>query len=526
MLDTLLQFFGRTHPMVLHLPIGLLFALGAIEGIALFRREAPLGGVRRSLAWLVAISAVIAALSGLSLSTEEGYLGETLFQHKVLGIAMSVVALFVALLSHHSAHTWARRLYVGALLLALALVVPAGHLGASMTHGDDFLFAPFRTARATPAPSGSPGLQTPYALTIAPILERSCVGCHGESKKKGGLGLHTPEAIVYGGNGGEVIAAGDASSSEIIRRLRLPLDDDEHMPPPKKPQLAERDVLAIEAWVNSGDLFGESAPTRAGGAPKESAVGAPVAPIPAKIPHASPEAFKALADALVFAAPVESGSELLTVDFSAVARALDDERIAGLLTRVREQAHDVSLARAPVGERTLRVLRAMPNLSRLNLAECRVNDEALAILSGHPTLRELVVAQGAMTDASVASLIGLPALARVFIWQSGLSPEGIQKLRDARGALGIDTGEGLAAKPLESEGDLKFTGDRVLPGQAPIGAASIDLKPSNAVCPVSGKPVEPKYTVLYKSKLVGFCCQHCAASFWEAPEKYEGKLGG
>jgi hypothetical protein len=50
-----------------------------------------------------------------------------------------VAAVLTALLQQR------RRLagYAVFLLLTLGLLIPAGHLGASMTHGPDFLFEPF-----------------------------------------------------------------------------------------------------------------------------------------------------------------------------------------------------------------------------------------------------------------------------------------------------------------------------------------------------------------------------------------------
>ena len=37
---------------------------------------------------------------------------------------------------------------------------------------------------------------------------------------------------------------------------------------------------------------------------------------------------------------------------------------------------------------------------------------------------------------------------------------------------------------------------------------------------MSGKAVDPHYVILYEGKLVGFCCEKCAAAFWEDPKKY------
>ena len=49
-------------------------------------------------------------------------------------------------------------------------------------------------------------------------------------------------------------------------------------------------------------------------------------------------------------------------------------------------------------------------------------------------------------------------------------------------------------------------------------------KPVNAKCPVSGDPVDARYTVNYEGKTVGFCCPDCLPEFKKDPEKYMKKL--
>jgi YHS domain-containing protein len=41
---------------------------------------------------------------------------------------------------------------------------------------------------------------------------------------------------------------------------------------------------------------------------------------------------------------------------------------------------------------------------------------------------------------------------------------------------------------------------------------------------VTGKLVDPAYQVVFKGKLVGFCCPKCPEAFWADPTKYESKL--
>ena len=49
-------------------------------------------------------------------------------------------------------------------------------------------------------------------------------------------------------------------------------------------------------------------------------------------------------------------------------------------------------------------------------------------------------------------------------------------------------------------------------------------KPVNKLCPVSKEDVDPKVTVDYKGKTVGFCCDDCIPKFKADPDKYMANL--
>lgn len=49
--------------------------------------------------------------------------------------------------------------------------------------------------------------------------------------------------------------AGDAPSSELIKRALLPESDDDHMPPKGKPQLTENEINLLHWWIQNGANF-------------------------------------------------------------------------------------------------------------------------------------------------------------------------------------------------------------------------------------------------------------------------------
>ena len=68
---------------------------------------------------------------------------------------------------------------------------------------------------------------------IRPILSDACFHCHGPDKadRQGGLRLDLEEFSQKQGKSGlSAIVPGDLEESEMIFRIHLPEDDEEHMP--------------------------------------------------------------------------------------------------------------------------------------------------------------------------------------------------------------------------------------------------------------------------------------------------------
>jgi mono/diheme cytochrome c family protein len=83
---------------------------------------------------------------------------------------------------------------------------------------------------------------------IAPLLQKHCVGCHNADKARGGLDLTGREALLEGGDKGQVIVAGDAKKSRLYEMIAGPT--------PKMPRQADPlpadDVALVARWIDSG----------------------------------------------------------------------------------------------------------------------------------------------------------------------------------------------------------------------------------------------------------------------------------
>lgn len=104
------------------------------------------------------------------------------------------------------------------------------------------------SVRAAEAPS--------FARDVRPILARYCFKCHGpdDGQRQGGLRLDVRDSAVKAADSGKLaIVPGRPQASELIRRIQLPDDSDERMPPRStKLELSaeQRDIL--QRWIAAG----------------------------------------------------------------------------------------------------------------------------------------------------------------------------------------------------------------------------------------------------------------------------------
>lgn len=85
--------------------------------------------------------------------------------------------------------------------------------------------------------------------SIQPILDKNCVGCHGENGKDG-IDLRTYESVMKGGEHGAIVVAKDASGSTLVQALHG-MNGVKQMPM-KAPPLSASDIRKIEDWIAGG----------------------------------------------------------------------------------------------------------------------------------------------------------------------------------------------------------------------------------------------------------------------------------
>src|ERR1041385_5294323 len=107
---------------------------------------------------------------------------------------------------------------------------------------------------ASKLPPASDKKDVTYAKDIKPLLDNSCIKCHGAEKPKGKLRLDSLEGVLKGGVDGKVVEPGNSAKSMIVINVAYLGDEDEWMPPPKNKagikKLTDEQIGLIRAWID------------------------------------------------------------------------------------------------------------------------------------------------------------------------------------------------------------------------------------------------------------------------------------
>ncbi len=444
-----LPFLGRLHPVVLHLPIGLLAAVMLLEFPAFFRPSIRRNESLRLLIGATYFGSALAAIFGSLLSWEGGYPADALNWHKWWAVA-STVALFFAWIFDRPSGENPRRNVPGLLALGLAslTMVVAGHGGGSLTHGATFLAKylpvklPWSEAKPLATPPAALGSTTPVAPIpstpqakalapsvfteqIQPVLEDYCVQCHGPDKVKGKLRLNSFDLLKAGGENGEVVKAGDSAHSALITRLLLPVDDEDRMPPKGKPQPSPEIIKLLTWWIDHGGADNTT---------QLANVEVPAELQPLFIKHeelpvrSRADLQSALATDLV---PAVFTVRFISLDSASLAissKRATDEDVERLLP-VRGNLTHLDLGRSPLTDRALESISQFTHLENLRLDGIPLTDAGAAKLGSLHKLHSLNLNGTRITDQALLDLRRLKSLKKVYLWDTAVTAEAVEALQ-------------------------------------------------------------------------------------------------
>lgn len=426
-------FVGRMHPLVVHLPIGMLVLLAVIElaGWRCEKRRLP-AAVRTVMLLVAVVSAALAAGCGWLLARDGGYDETLLARHRWLGVGTAGLACVLLLVRRWS------RVYGMTLVATVAALALAGHDGGSLTHGRGYLaegapsfLRPLFGGRADgTSPPASIAEARVYPDVIHPMLSARCISCHGESKSDGDLRLDSFAALLDGGKNGTVFKPGDPAASLILRRLYLPLGDKKHMPPAGRPQPTEADLAVIAWWIEQGGSedarVADLTPTREMATLLAEQLGLPPPPVPDR--DATLLAAAKLESELgIVIRPLSANEPWLAANARLRGADFGDEQLAALRT-IAPALHHLDLGGTAITDAGLVYLQEMNELRRLQLDATAISDTGLLHLEPLVRLESLSLHTTAISDAGLESLRILPRLRRLYLWQTAVTSTAAKEL--------------------------------------------------------------------------------------------------
>jgi uncharacterized membrane protein len=432
----LILFFGRMHPLLVHLPIGFLTLLVIIEVASRIRRFKGATEAREVILIVTVLSAIASVTCGLMLSSAGGYDPSLLFWHKWMGISLACAIIAMA---------WAfyakrPRSYGALLLVTLLLLTPASHFGGSMTHGKNYLtaYAPAWlwprsgssvTMIASQKPIADVSSADIYTDLAQPVLQQNCMACHNADKDSGQLRLDSLASINHGGKTGPAIIAKNSANSLLIQRILLPTDDPHHMPPSGKPQPTDDQVQLLQWWIDSGAAEHEKVSQLDPSTDQIALVSRLLKlPLPAEPGELKPVALTDLQpqiDSLVVqlhivVTPVAVDQPWIIVNAS-LSRTFGDKELAAI-EPLQANIVDLNLAGTRVTNTGMTTVGAMTNLTRLRLDRTAITDAGLVPLKKLTKLNYLNLYSTAVTDNGLKILASLPSLRQLYLWKTKVDP--------------------------------------------------------------------------------------------------------
>ncbi len=433
----LLKVAGRMHPMVLHFPIVLLIIALVWETITAKKDDADLKEAGNWILLLASFTAVASALMGFFLSREEGYDSDAVFLHKWTGLAISLLAL--CWYAFKDVIRQKRMVTVSIGALGVAGIIMAGHQGAIITHGDNFLLAPITVDQLKPTVLFEDAIA--YTHLIKPILEAKCIACHNSSKAKGELVMETPEQLLKGGKKGKLWDTTAVGFGLMMQRVHLPMDEKMHMPPRGKVQLTDEEIKALYYWIKGGSSFTAKITDLASTDTLRTVAASFFKTIEGEsyaFEPAKETVIKKLNNDYRVVAPLAIGSPALGVEFFGASffKAEQLKELQG----IAEQIVSLTLNKMPVKDDDIKYITPLKNLRKLNLAFTQISGAALTQLKDLKELQQLSLSGTAVKTADLAVLKNLPKLSSLYIWNTAINSNDIAAIKKQFPKIAIGTG--------------------------------------------------------------------------------------
>ncbi|MCM5661796.1 c-type cytochrome domain-containing protein [Galbibacter mesophilus] len=425
----MIEFIGRLHPLIVHLPIG--FILFGVLLQVIDRKKAAYNNII-ALAYLAAgVIALVACLTGYLLYRTEGFTYAKVMGHLWWAVATALLCFVIYAGISNKVKALAKVPNGIYGILVVLFVSITGHLGGNLTHGEDYLTEPLPASVKKILGKDLKGKEMAikvndsnwketqvYPALIQPIFSNKCYSCHGERDQKGELALHTQEAIVKGGENGAVLEPMNLGKSKLYQYLILPKEDEKHMPPKDKTQLTKEEISLVEAWIAHGASFEKTV----GEMKVSKDVLLPFFPkeednLPKEAPkNASKEKIERLKQAGFFVENVSENTTFLSVSaINSPGLTLED---LNTVLEVPNHIVYLNLSNTKINDSCMLVLAKLPNLTELDLRNTAITGKGIDTLKVCRNLQKINLSGTAFKKENFDLLTGFSNLKKVILYST------------------------------------------------------------------------------------------------------------
>ena len=437
------EFIGHFHPLVVHLPIGILIFTFILELIQLksktkFNQAILLG------TFIGTAFAIVSAIMGWLLSLDGGYDEKLLNNHQYAGwILCFFCILLVIVKMFFSANVYFDKLNKSLWSIIIIVLFLVGHFGGSITHGADYLSLDLSAGNKevkkalsidsiSALPPEKQAQVNTYEGLIYPLLDAKCIQCHNSEKKKGNLQLTSIDLILKGGKKGPALTAYNANQSLMIQRMLLDPANDKHMPPKGKPQLNNKEINLIYWWVQHGASINDKLGVALLNDTVKNLIASKI--VPAFPALSLPQTFVVDSNKINSLKQLGLIVNLIAkgvgyIDLSAMNAPLLNDLQLQKITILDSHLVWLNLANTKITNKSIATLSSCKNILKLNVAYTSLNDDAISLLNQFTQLNYLNIVGTSISDNGLAKLNLSNNFKSLYCWNTKITQGGVDQFR-------------------------------------------------------------------------------------------------
>ncbi|MEP7268164.1 MAG: c-type cytochrome domain-containing protein [Saprospiraceae bacterium] len=436
--DYLMEVLGRLHPLLVHLPIGIII-LAILFKLLYYRSKDE--KFRNVLPTILLIGL---GLSGLSVVT--GFLhargGEydedLLYNHRLYALLFTIAQGLLYL-------NMTRKKYIGLeipvwFLMGFALFL-TGDYGGNITHGYNL----FTIGKSTYTRKSIENIHeaSVYSDIIAPIFSSKCYSCHSSKKQKGNLRLDSEEGILKGGKHGAVLSNDTIAESKLIHRILLDEEEENHMPPQGKSPLSVREIKTLQWWIKNGADFDKKVKDYTDNKMIVEFYGKKNTPRPnelvpdIQVPAPDEASIGALQKSGIAAGRIAQNSNFVSINLN--GKNLTNDQVVNL-SKLSKNIIWLNANQSPLTADLLNVISTCDHLTSLDLSHTNLNDTLIGQLGTFRNLKNLNLASTLISTAGLNKLIGLKSLLNLYLFETHMNSLDFITISKLFQGARIDTG--------------------------------------------------------------------------------------